>query len=195
MGEDIDHLAKEIRAVIGGPEEVSQKFRVVVLSANGSLIPGPSLTRRSTRVVGRRLSLVVVPTYPDTLAASLVPGSSVISRRAATPSRFLLPQKGTGDIYYERELLVLARAVYLALQWHKPRRSTPIGKTFQADDCGPSSRPLRPFCHIGVDLLGLLPLQSQIDGPGQHEQFPLVVDIPVPFCGNRNRMVLRPSWR
>src|SRR5262249_8827725 len=31
QGEDIDYLAKEIRAVISGPEEVSQKFRVVVL--------------------------------------------------------------------------------------------------------------------------------------------------------------------
>ena len=30
-GEDIDHLAKEIRAVISGPEHVSQTYRVVVL--------------------------------------------------------------------------------------------------------------------------------------------------------------------
>ena len=31
--------------------------------------------------------------------------------------RFLLPQRGTGNVYYDRELVVLARAVYLAMQW------------------------------------------------------------------------------
>jgi hypothetical protein len=30
--------------------------------------------------------------------------------------RFLLPQKGTGNIYYDRELLVFDRAVWLSMK-------------------------------------------------------------------------------
>jgi hypothetical protein len=50
-GEDIDHLAKEIRAVIGGPEEVSQKFRVVVLKRKWESDPWSEFDEKE--VVGR----------------------------------------------------------------------------------------------------------------------------------------------
>jgi hypothetical protein len=33
--------------------------------------------------------------------------------------RFLLPPKGTDNVFHDKELLVLARAVYLAMQWKK----------------------------------------------------------------------------
>jgi hypothetical protein len=70
-GEDIDHLAKEIRAVIGGPEEVSQKFRVVVLKRKWESDPWSEFDEKDhPKSWDGRLSIVVVPTYPDTLAAS-----------------------------------------------------------------------------------------------------------------------------
>jgi hypothetical protein len=45
-----------------------------------------------------------------------------------------LPQKGSHNIYYDRELLVLARAVYLAMQWRKTDSAyTDLQKKFQAE--------------------------------------------------------------
>ena len=105
-GEDIDHLAKEIRAVIGGPEEVSQKFRVVVLKRKWESDPWSEFDEKDhPKSWDGRLSIVVVPTYPDTLAASLGTWLKRHLQEGRNTIRFLLPQKGAGDIYYERELL------------------------------------------------------------------------------------------
>ena len=53
-GEDIDHLAKEIRSVISGPEHVSQGFRVVVLRQEVERATrGPSSRRRTNPRRGR----------------------------------------------------------------------------------------------------------------------------------------------
>ena len=83
----------------------------------------------------------VVPTYPDTLAASLGTWLKRHLQEGRNTIRFLLPQKGTGDIYYERELLVLARAVYLALQWQQTEKVyADLAKTFQRDELRPKLR-------------------------------------------------------
>lgn len=42
--------------------------------------------------------------------------------KARNTLRFLLPRVGTGDIFYDKSLLVLARAVYLASDWKKSER-------------------------------------------------------------------------
>jgi hypothetical protein len=141
-GEDIDHLAKEIRAVIGGPEEVSQKFRVVVLKRKWEADPWSEFEEKDhPKSWDGRLSIVVVPTYPDTLAASLGSWLKRHLQEGRNTIRFLLPQKGTGDIYYERELLVLARAVYLALQWQQTEKVyADLAKTFQRDELRPKLR-------------------------------------------------------
>jgi len=122
-GEDIDHLAK------GNPRGhwwpgggVPEVPALLSSSANGSLIPGPSLTRRSTRsrgtVVCLSLSCRRIPTrsqLPLYLAQASSPGG---------PQHHPVPvaTEGNRDIYYERELLVLARAVYLALQWQQTEK-------------------------------------------------------------------------
>jgi len=42
--------------------------------------------------------------------------------KARNTVRFLLPRVGTGDIFYDKSLLVLARAVYLAADWKNSER-------------------------------------------------------------------------
>jgi hypothetical protein len=117
-GEDIEHLAKEIRSVIGGPEEVSKTHRVVVLKTNWRKDPwGEFEEKDHPKTWDGRLPLVVVPEYPDKLAEVLGTWLKENLQESRNTIRFLLPQKGTGDIFYDRELLVLARAVYLAMQW------------------------------------------------------------------------------
>lgn len=116
--EDVEHLAKEIRAVIGGPEDVSAKHRVVVLKKKWQVDPWSEFEEKEhPKTWDGRLPLVVVPDYPDKIEGVLGKWLKDHMQEGRNTIRFLLPQKGTGNIYYDRELLVLARAVYLAMKW------------------------------------------------------------------------------
>ena len=64
--EDIDHLAKEIRAVISGPEHVSQTYRVVVLRKQWQSDPWSEFEEKDyPKNWDARLPVVVVPETPD----------------------------------------------------------------------------------------------------------------------------------
>lgn len=117
-GEDIEHLAKEIRSVIGGAEDVSQKHRVVVLRRGWQSNPWAEFDEKEQpKAWDGRLPLVVVPDYPNKIEGALGKWLADHMQERRNTIRFLLPQKGTGNVYYDRELIVLARAVYLAMQW------------------------------------------------------------------------------
>lgn len=117
--EDIDHLAKEIRAVIGGSEDVSAKHRVIVLKKKWQGDPWSEFEEKEQPKSWNdgKLPLVVVPDYPEKLEATLGKWLKDNMQENRNTIRFLLPQKGTGNVYYDRELLVLARAVFLAMKW------------------------------------------------------------------------------
>ena len=134
-GEDIDHLAKEVRSVLSAPEAVSQSHRVVVLKTKWQTDPWAEFQESDhPKNWDGRLAVVVIPESPDKTGLTL--GTWLKTHLAANRNtiRFLLPQKGSPNIYYDRELLVLARAVYLAMQW---RRTDPayadLQKKFQAE--------------------------------------------------------------
>ena len=119
-GEDVDHLAKEIRSVIGGPESVSRSHQVIVLKRKWQSDPWSEFDEKSQpKDWDGRLTLVVVPEYPEKLNATLGEWLAKRLQENRNTIRFLLPQKGTDRIYSDRELLVLARAVSLAMQWKK----------------------------------------------------------------------------
>ena len=138
-GEDIEHLAKEIRTVIGGPEEVSQKYRVVVLKRKWDSDPWSEFEEKDhPKNWDSRLPIVVVPVYPEKLEATLGNWLKTNLQEGRNTIRFLLPQKGTGHIYYDRELIVLARAVYLAMQWQQTEKVyAELARTFQRDELRP----------------------------------------------------------
>ena len=119
-GEDVEHLAKEIRAVIGGPENVSQIYRVVVLKKKWQSDPWSEFEEKEQpKSWDDRLTLIVVPEYPDKLNNALGEWLSKRLQERRNTIRFLLPQRGTDRVYYDKDLLVLARAVYLAGIWRK----------------------------------------------------------------------------
>lgn len=119
-GEDVEHLAKEVRSVIGGPESVSQTHRVVVLKRNWQSDPWSEFDEKDQpKNWDGRLTLVVVPAYPEKLNATLGEWLARRLQENRNTIRFLLPQKGTDWLYGDRELIVLARAVFLAMQWKK----------------------------------------------------------------------------
>ncbi len=119
-GQDIDHLAKEVRSVISGPEHVSQGYRGVVLKRKWDTDPWAGFEEKDLpKNWDGRLPLVVIPQYPDKLEVALGDWLKRHLQEGRNTIRFLLPQKGTPNIYYDRELVVLARAVYLAMQWRR----------------------------------------------------------------------------
>lgn len=120
--EDIDHLAKEIRSIISGPEHVSQGFRIVVLRRKWASDPWSEFEEKDSPKAwsaDSKLTMVVIPEYPDRLEETLGTWLKAHLQEGRNTVRFLLPAKGTNRIFHDKELLVLARAVYLAMQWKK----------------------------------------------------------------------------
>ncbi len=116
--EDVEQLAAEVRYVIGGTEEVSRKFRVVVLRKNWQTDPWTELpeNERPDRWDGR-LTLIALPENPDNVEATLGAWLKQHLPQRRNTLRFLLPKKTSANIYFDRDLIVYARAVYLANQW------------------------------------------------------------------------------
>lgn len=138
-GEDVEHLAKEIRAVIGGPEEVSTKHRIVVLKKKWLSDPWSEFEEKDhPKTWDGRLPLVVVPDYLDKYEGYLGKWLKEHLQDGRNTIRFLLPQKGSGNIYFDRELLVLARAVYLAMKWKTTEKTyADLERSFRKDELVP----------------------------------------------------------
>ena len=117
-GADRERLAGEIRYVLGGQEGASRTFRVVALPARWQEAPWEELDdREQPPAWDERLPLLVLPASPEQVGAALGPWlrDHLQARRNAV--RFLLPRAGSGNLFHDRALLVLARAVVLADRW------------------------------------------------------------------------------
>jgi hypothetical protein len=111
-------LAREVRYVLGGADNVAKAFRVIVLAANWIVEPWLDVEESDLPAQwDDRIPLLVVPEPPDKVDVRLGTWlkDCLQSRRNAV--RFILPRDGSGNLFYERDLLVLARAVLLADKW------------------------------------------------------------------------------
>jgi hypothetical protein len=142
--QDTEQLAAEVRYVIGGSEDVSRKFRVIVLRKNWQSDPWGELPEndRPDHWDGR-LTIVVLPEQPENVEATLgVWLKQHISQRRNT-LRFLLPRKSSANIYFDRDLIVYARAVYLANQWKDTDPTfRPLHTTYQNSHLRPKLKDL-----------------------------------------------------
>lgn len=144
QGQDIEQLANEIRYVIGGSEEVSRQFRVVVLRKKWQSDPWNELpeNERPDRWDGR-LTLIVLPEYSDNLEAALGAWLKQHLPQRRNTLRFLLPKKTAGNLFYDRDLLVYSRAVNLANQWKETDPAyRPLHQTYQQTHLRPRLREL-----------------------------------------------------
>ena len=117
-GSDKQRLALEARYVIGGTEGVAKAFRVIVLAADWTAQPWAGVDENDLPAQwDERIPLLVVPEPPDKVEAKL--GTWLKERLQARRNavRFLLPREGSENLFFERDLLVLARAVLLADKW------------------------------------------------------------------------------
>lgn len=115
---DKAQLALEVRYVIGGAETVAKAYRVVVLSSSWTSDPWSGVEEGDRPAQwDDRIPLLVIPEPPDKVEARLGTWlkERLQSRRNAV--RFLLPRDGSENLFHDRDLLVLARAVLLADKW------------------------------------------------------------------------------
>jgi hypothetical protein len=142
--QDIEQLAAEVRYVIGGSEEVSRTFRVVVLRKNWQNDPWTEVpeNERPDRWDGR-LTIVVLPEYPDNVEATLGTWLKQHLPQRRNTLRFLLPKKASTNIHFDRDLIVYARAVYLANQWKDTDPAfRPLYSTYQTSHLRPRLKDL-----------------------------------------------------
>ncbi len=117
-GSDLVQLAKEIRYVIGGTEEVAKTFRIIVLP-NSWLTDPWSALEESERPEqwDNRLPILVLPEEPDKLNERLGRWLKDHLQKRRNTIRFLLPRSGTANVFQDRDLQILARAAMKGLEW------------------------------------------------------------------------------
>jgi hypothetical protein len=142
--QDIEQLAAEVRYVIGGSEEVSRKFRVVVLRKNWQSDPWMEVpeNERPDRWDGR-LTLIVLPEHLDNVEATLGAWLKGHLPQRRNTIRFLLPKKASPNIYFDRDLIIYARGIYLANQWKETDPAfRPLYTTYQNSHLRPRLKDL-----------------------------------------------------
>ncbi|MGE4157863.1 MAG: DUF499 domain-containing protein [Planctomycetota bacterium] len=117
-GDDIDRLAREVRYVLAGPEDVASRFRVVVLPQYWNADPWSKIDEADhPQHWDDRIPILVLPETPDKVEARLGQWLRDNLQANRNAVRFLLPRDGSTNIYADRDLVVLARAVHLAEKW------------------------------------------------------------------------------
>ena len=117
-GSDLVQLAKEIRYVIGGSEDVAKNFRVIALGKNWQSDPWSGLEdAEQPDRWDERLPILVLPEMPDRPNERLGHWLKNHLQKRRNTVRFLMPRKGTSNAFYDRDLLILARAEMKAQEW------------------------------------------------------------------------------
>lgn len=117
-GSDLAQLAKEVRYIIGGSEEVAKTSRVIALPRNWLNDPWTGLDENEQPDRwDDRLPILVLPEEPDRINERLGKWLKDHLQKRRNTVRFLIPRNGTSNAFYDRDLLVLARAEMKAQEW------------------------------------------------------------------------------
>lgn len=117
-GSDLEQLAREIRYVIGGSEEVAKNFRVIALPKSWATDPWSPLDEsEQPEHWDSRLPILVLPEEPENLNADLGKWLKDHLQKRRNTVRFLLPRSGSTNAFQDRDLLILARAILKAQEW------------------------------------------------------------------------------
>lgn len=117
-GSDEAQLAKQVRYVIGGSDEVAKNFRVIALPKSWVSDPWPSLDEtEQPDKWDDRLPILVLPEEVEKLDATLGRWLKDQLQKRRNTVRFLLPRVGSTNAFMDRDLLILARAEMKAQEW------------------------------------------------------------------------------
>jgi hypothetical protein len=117
-GSDLAQLAKQIRYVIGGTDEIAKTFRVIALPKTWQTDPWSALdeTEQPERW-DDRLPILVLPEEPENIDQRLGHWIKDHLEKRRNAIRFLLPRSGSANAFQDRDLLILARAEMKAQEW------------------------------------------------------------------------------
>jgi hypothetical protein len=117
-GSDQAQLAKQVRYVIGGSDEVARAFRVIALPKNWQNEPWVGLDENEQPDRwDDRLPILVLPEDLEKLDQRLGRWLKEHLQKQRNTVRFLLPRSGSTNAFHDRELLILARAEMKAQEW------------------------------------------------------------------------------
>ena len=117
-GADQAQLAKQVRYVIAGSDEVAKTFRVIALPRTWANDPWTLLDdAEHPDKWDDRLPILVLPEEPDKLDATLGRWLKDQLQKRRNTVRFLLPRSGSTNAFLDRDLLILARAEMKAQEW------------------------------------------------------------------------------
>lgn len=117
-GSDQAQLAKQIRYVISGSDEVAKTFRVIALPKSWQTDPWSSLDENERpENWDDRLPILVLPEEPDNIDQRLGRWLKDHLQKRRNTIRFLLPRAGSRNAFFDRDLRILARAEMKALEW------------------------------------------------------------------------------
>ncbi|HJW53974.1 MAG TPA: DUF499 domain-containing protein [Burkholderiaceae bacterium] len=117
-GSDQTQLAKQVRYVITGNDEVAKTFRVIALPKSWQTDPWSSLDEaEQPERWDERLPIVVLPEEPDNLDQRLGRWLKDHLQKRRNTIRFLLPRASASNVFHDRDLLILARAEMKAQEW------------------------------------------------------------------------------
>lgn len=117
-GSDQAQLAKQVRYVIGGTDEVAKTVRVIALPKAWQTDPWVSLDEaEQPERWDDRLPVLVLPEEPDNIDQRLGRWIKDHLQKRRNTIRFLLPRSGSTNAFQDRDLLILARAEMKAQEW------------------------------------------------------------------------------
>jgi hypothetical protein len=115
---DQAQLAKQVRYVIGGSDEVAKTFRVIALPKSWQTDPWTALdAAEQPERWDDRLPVLVLPEEPEKIDQTLGRWLKDHLQKRRNTIRFLLPRSGSPHAFLDRDLLILARAEMKAQQW------------------------------------------------------------------------------
>ena len=117
-GSDQIQLAKEIRYVIGGSEDIARNYRVIALPKDWITNPWSGV-EESERPENwdNRIPVLILPEEPDQIDARLGDWVKTHLQKGRNTVRFVVPRHETTNAFYDRDLIVLARAEMKAQEW------------------------------------------------------------------------------
>lgn len=117
-GSDQAQLAKQVRYVIGGSDEVAKTFRVIALPKSWHTDPWTPLDEaEQPERWDDRLPVLVLPEEPGEIDQTLGHWLKNHLQKRRNTIRFLLPRSGSTNAFLDRDLLILARAEMKAQEW------------------------------------------------------------------------------
>ncbi|HEY8353786.1 MAG TPA: DUF499 domain-containing protein [Methylophilaceae bacterium] len=117
-GSDQVQLARQVRYVIGGGDEVAKSFRVIALPKSWVNDPWTVLDESEhPDKWDDRLPILVLPEAPEKLDLTLGRWLKDHLQKRRNTVRFLLPREGSTNAFLDRDLLILARSEMKAQEW------------------------------------------------------------------------------